>query len=543
MKSIHLHQKTFNHKDIQDLVVGGQNQADTIRFVIPKFFAGEVDLSTWDWYVQYRNKEGQGDMVLLQAVQSEESADNLWIDWCPSETATAVSGKLDVQVFASKNRQRFTCVPFSIYIPEWLSPEEFTPGNPTIIEQALELMEYYAANVEEALKQGEIAKKWATQMPDPVEGDLYSSRKYAQDASSSASSATASKNEAAASASTATTKASEAVSSASAAKTSESNAAASAKSASDSKTAAAQSASSASSSASSASSSATNASNSASTATTAASTAISSASAAKTSETNAAASAKSASDSKTAAAQAATSASSSASSATTSRNEAAASANTATTKASEAASSASAAKTSETNAAASAKSALDSETAAAKSATSASSSANSATSSKNTAVASASTASTKATEAANSATAAKQSEDNASSSASEAKKQADRAQDIADNIDTSAFYSRSENLIPPDNGVKTVGSNDRKFKSVYTNTINEIDIGMPDTGAGTGIQALLLKRTDGVTNVGQYLDFHDAQGNFMGRVYMAAVGELNVITSTGQGKVWGAVAN
>lgn len=80
MKKIHARGKCFDPKDFEGLVIGGQNDADTISFVIPKIFGGELDYSQWQWAIHYENKEGQGDTVALSAEQSTESSDNLWVD-------------------------------------------------------------------------------------------------------------------------------------------------------------------------------------------------------------------------------------------------------------------------------------------------------------------------------------------------------------------------------------------------------------------------------------------------------------------------------
>ena len=102
MKKIHAHGKCFDSKDFENLVIGGQNDADTIRFVVPRIFAGEVDYSEWEWAIHYENKEGQGDTVALTSQQSSDNSDNIWIDWTPSQTATQVSGKLLCQLFSTR---------------------------------------------------------------------------------------------------------------------------------------------------------------------------------------------------------------------------------------------------------------------------------------------------------------------------------------------------------------------------------------------------------------------------------------------------------
>ena len=165
MKQVHLHGKSFNESDFNKLIIGGQTGADTIRFVVPKVYGGELDLSSWTWSITYENKEGTGDTVILQAVPSSVESDLLYIDWVPSRTATQVSGKLECQVFAVMNsdnsQKRFACAPFSVYVEPWLNPDPIVQTLPTVIEQALELMEHYTANVDEALKSGAEAKKYA----------------------------------------------------------------------------------------------------------------------------------------------------------------------------------------------------------------------------------------------------------------------------------------------------------------------------------------------------------------------------------------------
>ena len=161
MKKIHAHGKCFDSKDFENLVIGGQNDADTIRFVVPRIFAGEVDYSEWEWAIHYENKEGQGDTVALTSQQSSDNADNIWIDWTPSQTATQVSGKLLCQLYSiravGEETRRFSFHTFSIYVDAWLNPTPITQALPSVMEQALEQMEKYNQDLQDAITSGKNA--------------------------------------------------------------------------------------------------------------------------------------------------------------------------------------------------------------------------------------------------------------------------------------------------------------------------------------------------------------------------------------------------
>ena len=165
MKQVHLHGKSFDEADFRRLVIGGQTNADTIRFVVPRRFSDELDFSTDDWVfsISYENKEGQGDTVVLKKSLSSGSEANLYLDWKPSQTATQVPGKLTCQVTAvSKGPDdeivsRFTCAPFAVYVEEWINPDPITQALPTVIEQALELMSQYVGQLEEGIEAGKQA--------------------------------------------------------------------------------------------------------------------------------------------------------------------------------------------------------------------------------------------------------------------------------------------------------------------------------------------------------------------------------------------------
>lgn len=206
MKQVHIHGKVFDDTDFKNLVIGGQNNADTIQFVLPKIYGNEIDFSSSDWIftITYVNKEGEGDAVVLTKSDSSKS-ENIYLDWKPSQTATQVEGKLTCQLSGTKKNadaddvSRFTTKPFAIYVDKYLSPEPITQSLPSVIEQALEMMAEYNADVQHAIQIGEAAEENAN-----------AAAGSASDAASSASEAESSKVAAAGSALDAADSASEA---------------------------------------------------------------------------------------------------------------------------------------------------------------------------------------------------------------------------------------------------------------------------------------------------------------------------------------------
>lgn len=149
MKNIHLHGKAFDDADFKGIIIGGQNQADTLRLVVPKVYGGELDLSSWSWALVYENEKGTGDTVILESKASTVDSDNLWLDWKPSATATAEKGRLICQLYAyNSTGSKFTTKPFIVYVSEMLDPDPIVTPTPTYIEQALELMAQYNEKLE-----------------------------------------------------------------------------------------------------------------------------------------------------------------------------------------------------------------------------------------------------------------------------------------------------------------------------------------------------------------------------------------------------------
>ena len=232
MKSIHLHGKVFNDSDFGGIVIGGQNDADTIRFVVPKIFGGELDLTTWSWALTYENEAGTGDTIMLESKPSETDADNLWIDWKPGSSATSMKGRLLCQLYAYNSAgSKLTTKAFCIYISEALNPDPIVTPSPSYIEQALALMAQYNEELDGVRNDTEAYKNQSGQYASQALASANNARASEIAAETSEANASASEQNALASANKA--KASE-----TAAKTSETNAKASETAASGSASAA-----------------------------------------------------------------------------------------------------------------------------------------------------------------------------------------------------------------------------------------------------------------------------------------------------------------
>lgn len=218
MKSIHLHGKSFDDADFRGIVIGGQNNADTIRFVVPKIFGGELDLTTWSWALTYENEAGTGDTVMLESKPSGTDAENLWIDWKPGSSATHMKGRLLCQLYAHNSTgSKLTTKAFCIYISEALDPDPIVTPSPSYIEQALALMAQYNEELDGVRDETEGFKNAAANSAQAASGSATAAK--ASETAAKTSETNAKASETAASGSATAAKASE-----TAAKTSETNA-------------------------------------------------------------------------------------------------------------------------------------------------------------------------------------------------------------------------------------------------------------------------------------------------------------------------------
>ena len=116
---------------------------DGIRFVLAFLVNGEdLTNASFTWYLQYKNKYGQGESVVLAPTVE----DNLVkLTWIPDVLATQVPGRLQIQLYATIVEgggeaavvtTRWVSEPALIYVQENLSPDP-------IIQTELSVFDYY----------------------------------------------------------------------------------------------------------------------------------------------------------------------------------------------------------------------------------------------------------------------------------------------------------------------------------------------------------------------------------------------------------------
>ena len=144
MVDAHILGKEITTTDITRMIIGGQTGVDGIRFCIASTVNGE-DLTDplFSWYLQFKNKNGQGEPVLLAPVYEDSL---IKLPWIPGTTATQVYGRLQIQIFAAKTEgvgeaavlvKQWVSAPAVVYVEENLNPFPIIPAEPSIFESYL----------------------------------------------------------------------------------------------------------------------------------------------------------------------------------------------------------------------------------------------------------------------------------------------------------------------------------------------------------------------------------------------------------------------
>jgi len=176
MVDAHLRSKTIDTADIKNLIIGGQTGIDGIRFCLAAVTNGEnLADPSFSWFLQYKNKNGQGESVGLTPVYENGLVK---LSWVPNSLATQVSGRMQIQLYAAivtgegeaaVVTTKWVSEPAVIYIQENLNPSAIVATEPSVFDYYLTMYASYK----------EAAKAWASEDEDvEVEGGLFSSKHY-----------------------------------------------------------------------------------------------------------------------------------------------------------------------------------------------------------------------------------------------------------------------------------------------------------------------------------------------------------------------------
>lgn len=150
MVDAHLRSKTIETADIKNLIIGGQTGIDGIRFCLAAVTNGEnLADPAFSWFLQYKNKNGQGESVGLTPVYENGL---IKLPWVPNKLATQVPGRMQIQLYAAIVTgegeaavvdKQWVSEFAIIYIQENLNPEPIVATELTIFDQYLTMYQSY----------------------------------------------------------------------------------------------------------------------------------------------------------------------------------------------------------------------------------------------------------------------------------------------------------------------------------------------------------------------------------------------------------------
>lgn len=157
MVDAHLRSKTIETADIKNLIIGGQTGIDGIRFCLAAVTNGEnLADPAFSWFLQYKNKNGQGESVGLTPVYENGLVK---LPWVPNKLATQVPGRMQIQLYAAIVTgegeaavvdKQWVSEFAIIYIQENINPDPIVATEPSVIEYYVTLYAAYKNAAEAA---------------------------------------------------------------------------------------------------------------------------------------------------------------------------------------------------------------------------------------------------------------------------------------------------------------------------------------------------------------------------------------------------------
>lgn len=202
MVDAHLRSKAIETADIKNLIIGGQTGIDGIRFCLASITNGEnLADPLFSWFLQYKNKNGQGESVGLSPIYENGL---IKLPWIPNSLATQVPGRMQIQLYAAIVTgegeaavvdKQWVSEPAVIYIQENINPEPIVATEPSVIEYYVTLYAAYKNAAEAAATTAEeqaiIAAQQAGSAADSAGEALLSAQAAAESAGDALTSAEA----------------------------------------------------------------------------------------------------------------------------------------------------------------------------------------------------------------------------------------------------------------------------------------------------------------------------------------------------------------
>ena len=193
MIDAHLSGKEIQTNNIKNSIIGGQTGVEGVRFCLAEEINGEdMTSALWSWFLVFENIEGTGESVALTPVYENGLVK---LPWVPGVTATQVSGKLEIQIFATQSSggevvKRWVSKREIVYVQEAVNPTQIIPTTPTILEQYLTTFTSLKVDSEANALNAQTAKTASEQARDDAQASATSANNAASAASTSETNAT-----------------------------------------------------------------------------------------------------------------------------------------------------------------------------------------------------------------------------------------------------------------------------------------------------------------------------------------------------------------
>lgn len=166
MVDVHSTGKLIQTEEISKLLIGGQTGADAIQFFFKDNLNG-VDLSNplFAWYLQFKNRNGEGESVLLSTVHENGFIKLLWV---PGSSATQVAGRMQIQIYATivdgeTITTKWVSESAVVYVQENINPNPIVPTELSIFQQYLVLFQAHEQSAHEAMENALVSEQAAHQ--------------------------------------------------------------------------------------------------------------------------------------------------------------------------------------------------------------------------------------------------------------------------------------------------------------------------------------------------------------------------------------------